>query len=62
VADFGISWKTVADLPQWKTNFNFYDDILQKYMYAGPRWAEIRDKDMNPTPVGTGSFCSDPDP
>jgi hypothetical protein len=29
--------KMVPDLPQMKTNFNFYDDILQNYMYDGPK-------------------------
>jgi hypothetical protein len=29
--------KTVHDLPQWKTNLNFYDDIFQKYIYDGPK-------------------------
>jgi hypothetical protein len=34
---FDRSRKMVPDLPQWKTNFNFYYDILQKYMYGGPK-------------------------
>jgi hypothetical protein len=26
----------VPDLPQWKTNFNFHDDMIQKLMYHVP--------------------------
>jgi hypothetical protein len=25
------------DLPQWKTNFNFYVGVLQKFMFDGPK-------------------------
>jgi hypothetical protein len=35
---FGDRGKMVPDLPQSKTNFNFYDDILQKYIYDGPKF------------------------
>jgi hypothetical protein len=28
-------------MPQWNTNLNFYDDILQKYMFYGPKTIPI---------------------
>jgi hypothetical protein len=28
----------MPDLPQWKTNFNFYVAALQKCMYDGPKY------------------------
>jgi hypothetical protein len=34
---FGRLQETVADVPQWKTNFKFYFDILLKYMHGGPK-------------------------
>jgi hypothetical protein len=30
---FGRSLKAVPELPQWKTNFNFYIRVMQKLMY-----------------------------
>jgi hypothetical protein len=34
---FDSSWKTVPDLPQWKTNFNFSVSVLQKFKYDGSK-------------------------
>jgi hypothetical protein len=36
-ASLGRSLKTAHDLPECKTNFNFYDDVLQNFMYCGPK-------------------------
>jgi hypothetical protein len=34
-ANLTVRCETRPDLQQWNTNLNFYDDILQKYMYDG---------------------------
>jgi hypothetical protein len=41
----------VPELPQWKTNFNTYDGIIQKHLNDGPI---VRDTD--PSPVDPDLF------
>jgi hypothetical protein len=44
---------------QWKSNFDFYNVFLQKYMYDGPIYNTVHVSNTDPSPLASRSFCSD---